>query len=339
MRPRLTLAGQFLAFQLIIGFVVLVAVAAASLAQSAETFRRDQGHRMLSIAENVATTSVVRLGLSNPAQQGVLPPLAEGTRTVSGASFVIIARPDRTILTSPDPRQVGRRLPLGDSKVTRSRSWTGVVTHDGITSVVAHVPVLADDGRTIGLVAVGQHYPSIGERLRAAIPNLLIYLGLASVLGMLGSWLLARRVKRQTLGLEPREIAGLVEHREAMLHGIKEGVIGLDQQRRVTLANDGARALLDLPEHCVGRTVDELGLGEVLSGEGADQIVLVNGRVLTLNRMPISTRGTVSARSRRCATSPNSPPCNGSWAPPATPPTRSGPRRTSSATSSTRSRG
>src|SRR5262245_22383626 len=113
MRPRLTLAGQFLAFQLIIGSVVLVAVAAVSLAQSDESFRRDQGHRMLAIAENVATTRVARLGLTDAAQQTALPPLAEGTRTVSGASFVIIARPDRTILTSPDPRQVGRPLPLG----------------------------------------------------------------------------------------------------------------------------------------------------------------------------------------------------------------------------------
>jgi sensor histidine kinase regulating citrate/malate metabolism len=299
MRPKLTLAGQFLAFQLVIGSVVLVAVAAVSLAQSTETFRRDQGHRMLSIAENVATTRVARLGLTDPAQQNTLPPLAEGTRSVSGASFVIIARPDRTILTSPDPRQVGRRLPLGESRVASGRAWTGVVTHDGITSVVAHVPVIADDGRTVGLVAVGQHYPSFWQRLRDATPNLLSYLGLASALGVLGSWLLARRVKRQTLGLEPREIAGLVEHREAMLHGIKEGVVGLDPQRRIVLVNDSARDLLDLPADCVGRTLDELDvdprLYDVLTGaaEGADQLVLIDDRVLTLNRMPMSTRGTV----------------------------------------------
>ena len=49
---------------------------------------------------------------------------------------------------------------------------------------------------------------------------------LGAALGVGGSLLLARRVKRQTLGMEPREITGLVEHREAMLHGIKEGVIG-----------------------------------------------------------------------------------------------------------------
>ena len=67
-----------------------------------------------------------------------------------------------------------------------------------------------------------------------------------------GSLLLARRFKRQTLGLEPREIAGLVEHREAMLHGIKEGLIGLDTAGRVTLANDEALRLLGLPPDVTG---------------------------------------------------------------------------------------
>ncbi|NED01574.1 ATPase, partial [Streptomyces sp. SID6648] len=67
---------------------------------------------------------------------------------------------------------------------------------------------------------------------------LLAYLGVASGLGVAGSWLLARRVKRQTLGLEPREIAGLAEHREAMLYGIAEGVVALDPQHRLTLVNE-----------------------------------------------------------------------------------------------------
>ena len=40
---------------------------------------------------------------------------------------------------------------------------------------------------------------------------------------MIGSILLARRIKRQTFGLEPNEISGLLEQREAVLHGIREG--------------------------------------------------------------------------------------------------------------------
>ena len=69
-------------------------------------------------------------------------------------------------------------------------------------------------------------------------------------------------MKRQTLGLEPAEITGLVEHRDAMLHGIREGVVGLDLRGRVTLINDEAIRLLHIPGDALGRTLAELGVGE-----------------------------------------------------------------------------
>ena len=93
----------------------------------------------------------------------------------------------------------------------------------------------------VGIASIGRNYPSALERLGDAVPNLLTYLGVASVLGVAGSLLLARRVKRQTLGMEPGEITGLVENREAMLHGLKEGVVALDPQERITVVNDSAR--------------------------------------------------------------------------------------------------
>jgi two-component system, CitB family, sensor kinase len=127
----------------------------------------------------------------------------------------------------------------------------------------------------------------------------LLILGIATVIGVVGSLLLAGRVKRQTFGLEPREIAGLVEHREAMLHGIREGVVGLDMTHRITLVNDQARLLLSLPADVVGRSVGELDLNDRLvdvltgrAGDGADEIALRRGRVLIMNRMPISSGGT-----------------------------------------------
>ena len=87
------------------------------------------------------------------------------------------------------------------------------------------------------------------------LPNLLTYLRIASLLGVLGSLLLARTVKRQTLGLEPREITGLVEQREALLHGIKEGVLAVDLQRRVTMVNDQAAHLLGIPLASAGHAL------------------------------------------------------------------------------------
>jgi sensor histidine kinase regulating citrate/malate metabolism len=117
---------------------------------------------------------------------------------------------------------------------------------------------------------------------------------------VVGSWLLARRIKRQTLGLEPREIAGLAEHREALLHGIAEGVIALDPHLRVTLVNAVGRRLLGLPEQCLGRSLAELRIAgrlrDVLAGtasgpEARDQVVVRGGRVLVMNRMTVSKDG------------------------------------------------
>ncbi|MHC0431197.1 sensor histidine kinase [Streptomyces sp. O3] len=298
--PRLSLAGQFLALQLALVVVVLAVIAAVSVAQSNAQFRRAEGRRLLSVAETVASTDAVRVGLADAGEQGILQPAAESARSVSGATYVIIAGTDRQVLTDIDPRRIGRRLPLGASEVFSGRSWVGSAEPAGRDAVEAHVPVFGERGRLLGAVVAGRAYPDLGARIATAAPYLLVYLGIASALGAAGSVLLARRIKRQTLGLEPGEITALVEHREAMLHGIKEGVIGLDGQGRVTLANDTAVDLLRLPADAPGRTLDELAvdpaLHDVLAGRvrGVDQVVIAGDRMLTLNRMPLVTRAGTS---------------------------------------------
>lgn len=293
---RLSLAGQFLLLQLGIVLLVVGAVAAVSVAQADARFRSNEGRQLRSVAETVAANATVRQELSEPTVNFErLSAEAETARSVSGASFVLIADADGILLTGLDRSQP---VALADSTVRAGKSWVGVVdTDDDGKALAAHVPVLDERRDLVGLVVVGQEYPTWPEQLAAAAADLLTYLLLGAALGVLGSWLLARRVKRQTLGLEPREITGLVEQREAMLHGIREGVVGTDAVDRVTLINDEAIRLLDLPDDAVGRSLHTLRLEsrllDVLTGRaaGADQIVLQAGRVLVLNRMPVMVRG------------------------------------------------
>jgi two-component system CitB family sensor kinase len=301
--PRhVTLAGQLLALQLLIVLGVLAGVTAVSIAQSGEATRRTESRRALSSAENVAANPLVRqrLPVADPRADTGLPAAAEGSRALSGARSVLLVRLDGTVVTSADPAQVGRRLPFARPGVAGGRSWTGLVDVGARTVVSAQVPVFApSQGRIVGVAVVERDYPSVLQRWRASVPNLVTYLGIAGALGVAGSLLLARRVKRQTLGLEPQDITRLVEHREAMLHGVKEGLIGLDPDERVTLINDSACLLLDLPYDCVGRSLCDLPVQEqlrdVLTGrqEGTDLVALVGDRVLTLNRKPMTSRGRV----------------------------------------------
>ncbi|MFD5457534.1 sensor histidine kinase, partial [Streptomyces olivaceus] len=199
---------------------------------------------------------------------------------------------------------IGARQPRGEGAGVRS-GRSVPLTVQGSRELVAQVPVLGATrqtlGRHLGTVMVGEADPTVWQRLGGASSYLLAYLGIASGLGVAGSWLLARRVKRQTLGLEPREIAGLAEHREAMLYGIAEGVVALDPQHRLTLVNEMGRRLLDLPADCVGQSLDALGidgrLRDVLAGataeaaEPRDEVVVRHGRVLVMNRMKVTKDG------------------------------------------------
>ncbi|MBU2663709.1 GHKL domain-containing protein [Actinoplanes bogorensis] len=293
MRHRLSFAGQLLLLQLAIVLLVVGAVAAVSIAEADASFRRVEGERLRSVGENTAINRTVRLGLGNPLGREALETVAESARAVSGASYVLVTDAAGTIVTGPD---AGRSAPLGTSTGLTGRSWVGVIS-DGGKSLAAHVPVLDEQtGSFIGLIIVGRVYPTLIDQLGTAVANLLTYLVLGLALGAGGSLLLARRVKRQTLGLEPREIAGLVEHREAMLHGIKEGVIGTDPAHRVTLANDEAIRLLGMPTDLVGRSLEEQRLEpallDVLTGRssGVDQVVLSDDRVVVLNRQPVVLR-------------------------------------------------
>ena len=111
----------------------------------------------------------------------------------------------------------------------------------------AKVPVLDPAGQVVGVVSVGSLEARIGEQWRGALPRLLVLLLLALAVGAFGSWLLARRLKRQTFGLEPAEIGRLLEQREATLHGVREGLLVLDGGGRITLVNDEAVRLLHIP--------------------------------------------------------------------------------------------
>ncbi len=294
-RRRLTLSSQFLALQLLIVLAVLVGVLFISLAQSERTFERMESRRALSAAETLAAMPVVRSMLpdARPRLGAALPAVAESVRAVSGASLSQLARKDGLIVASSDPSQLGEPLELAGSDVMEGRSWTGSVASGRARTLVAHVPVLDNSGALVGVAVVGRTYPSVWERLGSTVPNLLTYLGVSLAVGTVGSLLLSRRVKHQTLGMEPDEIAGLVEHREAILHGIKEGVVAVDPRGRIALVNDAAIDLLGWPDTSEGRTLAELGVDATLrealtqGPAQADQLLLVGERLVVLNRRPM----------------------------------------------------
>ncbi|MDQ1201363.1 two-component system CitB family sensor kinase [Rhodococcus sp. SORGH_AS303] len=291
-----SLAGQFLVLQLAVVAVVLGAVAAISIHQSTTEFRDIQGGRMLSVAESLASTPIVREQLNAPLVEQVLAPDVDRAVSLSGATLAEIVSTEGEVLVSTDPTRVGSAAELGDSDVFGGRGWYGDVDVEGHPSIAGHVPILDTDGGVIAVVTVSENYPSTWMLLSDSGARLLIYLGIGAGVGAAGSWLLSRRIRRHTLGLETTEIASLADHREALLHSIREGVIAVGNDGRITMINDSACALLDLQPSVVGSHVAEVdidaGIREVLLSDGdvEDVVVTTSTRVLALNRRSATSR-------------------------------------------------
>jgi two-component system, CitB family, sensor kinase len=307
-RGELTLAAKVLLLQLVVIAVLLVAVGFLSVRQSNADFSDEHGRRMRTIAEYVATLPAVRTSLEEvrdgAESPDVLPErLAPEANlgVVYGATDVVVVSPDGVVLGATDPSRVGDPAELGDSDaLAEGRGWIGDVDHDGERSVAAHAPIISEDGSLLGIVAAEEPYPSVTDQVADAAPYLALYLGLGAVLGLAGTWAVSRVVRRSTRGLGTTELANLADHREALLHAIREGVVGVGTDGRVTAMNDAARTTLgleDVPEP-VGRRVDELGLDPhvvaLLTGEGddvRDALALVGTRAVVFNRGRASTGG------------------------------------------------
>jgi two-component system CitB family sensor kinase len=293
---RLHLSTQILLLSLTTIVLTLGTGVAVSIVQARKQLDRESGRQALAIARTVAQIPELRAAFFRVHPEQYVEPIAERVRISTGASFVVVANRRGIRYAHPDPAKIGQPISTDPSEVLSGREYVGVQTGSLGRSVRGKVPIVVH-GRVVGLVSVGFLESRIGAQLRTDLPVILIPPALGLALGALGSYLLARRIKRQTFGLEPNEIAALLEQREAVLHGIREGTVATDTAGRVTLLNDEAKRLLELDDSALGRRLaDVVPKGharEVLGGKVADpdQIVLVNDRVLVANRMPVSIRG------------------------------------------------
>jgi len=289
-RWRLTIAGQFLILQLAVIALVLTFVGIFSVQQSTAQFGADQGGRMRSVAEYLANFPVVRDQITEPRASQELAPSVERAVSLSGATTVSIADPAGLIIASSVPALVGERVALGASRVREGRGWTGDVNQNGERLVAGHAPIIANDGTLVGLSIAEARYPSVWQRITNAAPDLALFLGIGALLGVAGSWLLARLIKRRTRGLEPAEIAALADNREALLHSIREGVIAVNSDGIITVVNGSATALLGLPENAAGSAVGSLDIGDQVKrvlldpSDTRDSLLLVGERLVVLNR-------------------------------------------------------
>ncbi|WP_295699288.1 ATP-binding protein, partial [Lapillicoccus sp.] len=128
------------------------------------------------------------------------------------------------------------------------------------------------------------------NQVAAQVPGLIIAAVVAALIAGVGTWLVARHVRRETRGMNTADLRRMYEYYDAVLHAVREGLLLIDRDGRVALVNDEGRRLLGLPEDVGGQLVTDLPLAPDLvaalaGGEPrTDELHVTDARVVVLNQ-------------------------------------------------------
>jgi two-component system CitB family sensor kinase len=264
---------------------------------SNQTLDRQYQLRALGIAVTVAQMPEVvqALGSGDPGHS--IQAIAMRVQTEARPDYVVVTDRNGVRYSHPNPDLIGRTL---EEPVAVLDGQNHVGTDQGSlgASVNAKAPIRAADGTVVGQVSVGiletVEYTEVAQQIWVIAGYSLVVL----LISASGSLVLGRRIKRVTFDLEPAEIASLLQEREALLHGIREAMVGVDDDGRVTVINEEARRLLRLEGRSVlGEPLEDLlpagRLRDLLTGhvDGADEVVITDDALLVVNRMPVNLAG------------------------------------------------
>ncbi len=225
-----------------------------------------------------------------------LATIADKLQSGTDFDYVVIGDTNSVRLYHPNPEKIG--YPMQFTKPgALERGESDFITGKGSIGMAmrAKTPIFDDDGKIIGVVSIGYLISKIDSwRSDFLLPMAGVFILLLLVL-MLLSWLFAAHIRRQMLGMEPKQIARVVRQQEALFSSVYEGLIAVDPDGYITAINRSARKMLGLSSpgrKWLGKPVSEVVqptdfFTQQIAEKRQDAMVNFNGLSVIANREAI----------------------------------------------------
>jgi two-component system CitB family sensor kinase len=265
-----------------------------------ESLYNEIGQRALMVAKTIAASPAVIRGI----QQRNLDDLNTLTHTLAQtneALFIVIGDHDAIRLAHPLPERIGRSMAddegdYGRRALVEGKGYVARALGNLGESMRGKAPVFEpDSGAIIGIVSVGYSVSQVEATVQRY--NFVLYgvLGVVLLISILAAVVIASRFKSAIFGLEPEEIAGLFQERNATLQSVREGIIAINRDGIITTVNRAALLTLGLDAEMpvLGRPIHEIlpesGLMSVLATGTPefDREVWLRNRQMVVNRLPM----------------------------------------------------
>jgi sensor histidine kinase regulating citrate/malate metabolism len=256
------------------------------------------GKRALRVSQTVSRIPEIQKLLFEGDPEGRIQEIAEDIRRQTGAEFIVIGDREGRRYSHPKPDRLGKFMVGGDNApaLEEGRSYVSKAVGTLGPSIRGKTPILTGDGEIVGIVSVGYMIEDVQGIIRQRQSVVYLYIVVLLVVGIWGSVIIAGRFKRAIFGLEPEEIARLFTERSAVLESIREGIIAIDNEANITMANQATldKLKLDKDTEIVGRHLDDLfprtGMKKVLeTGQPLfDREVVIGDEEMIFNMVPIA---------------------------------------------------
>lgn len=278
---------------------VLLVIFALYFVQVTRATRDGVKDTALAIARTLADSPDVKRGLQLSPENSPIQSVADAVTRRNDLLFAVVTNMQGVRYSHPNNTLLGKRF-IGEDIRPALEGKENVAVNHGVLAEALRVftPVYNDQHQQIGVVAIGISLNKVDEQISRSRWGAIWAILFSALMGTLGTWGLVHLLKRILFGLEPYEISALFEQRQAMLQSLKEGVIAVDSEGRVTMINHAARQILLLPAGNADepRHMPMLASLRRVSQTGKalqDQEIDCNGRLLLCNTFPVRSQSAV----------------------------------------------
>ncbi|QCC86767.1 two-component system sensor histidine kinase DcuS [Desulfovibrio desulfuricans] len=257
------------------------------------------------VARLSAESSTVIEGMRSdkPEARKQMTDFVEMLTHVSNVKFIVLIDMQGIRLYHPEAWKIGGHIEGGDEgESLHGHAYISSARGSFGFSLRAFRPIYDEQGKQLGAVAVGIMSKDIEANMARLNGPLSWLFALSLAIGIGLAVLLSRTIKKILFGLEPHQIARMLEERNAILRTVREGIIAVNKEGTLVLVNEMAEKILrsagvtgPLEGQPVQDTVPATRLDAIIK-EGKPEYDMeqnINGSIIMTNRAPITLQGKV----------------------------------------------
>ncbi len=263
----------------------------------------DITQKVESVAQIISENSLVISDIQsfNIDELEELQTFTEESRKLAKVEFITIFDMNGIRHTHPNKNMIGQLVVGGDyERALKGESYTSIATGTLGISIRAFHPIYTKDHKQVGAVLVGETLQNVEYIASRTIKYIVLTLILSLCVSIAISIWILRSVRKTLFGLDPSEIVKRYEEIDAIIHTVKEGIVVIDLEGKITQINSEAKRILGVEsENPIGIDVESIipntRLYEIIRTEKPEYNYKqnINGIVILTNRTPLIVNGKV----------------------------------------------